>query len=891
MKTMFSLPGMPHWAWAAATPAQAGPPHDPPGMRHLLAQAEGRSDDEERETVRAHRRRRTTPPGPEGRERADAPQRRRPAAQRQEPPSTPAGGRTGAQRPSTRPTTSGTGVPLPSAQQLQQGVRLLQGLGLPRGVIIGIGILLVICVVGAMILMGGRDGDQAISGIEQEGAVPERATATPLATAPVVSATPTRAPVPVMPISPSTEGQTWLVMLYQDADDKVLEQDIFVDLNEAERVGSTDRVQIVAQVDRYSAGYSGDGDWSTTKRFYVTRDDDLNRVGSELLADLGEVNMADGAVLVDFVTWAIQTFPADKHVLIMSDHGMGWPGGWSDAAPGGREQSDIPLASRLDDHLYLMEVDDALQAIRDRTGLQQFEVIGMDACLMGHLEVFAALAPHARYAIASQETEPALGWAYTKFLSALTEDPDMTGAELGQRVVESYIRDDQRILDEEARNEMLGRGAGLGGLFGLMSGPTAEQMAQQMEREITLAAIDLAALPELMASVNDLAYVLQGADQAVVARARTYARSFTSVFGKDVPPAYVDLGSFAQLAANESGDPNVVQAVERVLAALDASVVAERHGPGKEGATGVSVYWPNSDLYKNTVTGAASYTAVARRFAAESLWDDLLAYHYTGRAFERSSADLVVPERGAEVGKPGAGRIALSPVRVSAPSAAPGRPVLLSMDVEGQNIGHIYLFVGYLDAASNSIFVADMDYLESDRTREVDGVYYPVWSEGDAFTIEFEWEPFVYAIDDGTQRVVAALKPESFGALPEDAVYSVDGSYTFADDGTTRQARLYFRDGVLYQAFGFAGDRDAGAPREIIPRSGDAFTVLETWMDLDPSGGAVRMASQEGGTLTFGDQVFAWRELDAAPGDYVVGFIVEDLDGARYEAYGQVRVE
>ena len=36
---------------------------------------------------------------------------------------------------------------------------------------------------------------------------------------------------------------TWLVMLYQDADDKILEQDIFVDLNEAERVGSSAKVQ------------------------------------------------------------------------------------------------------------------------------------------------------------------------------------------------------------------------------------------------------------------------------------------------------------------------------------------------------------------------------------------------------------------------------------------------------------------------------------------------------------------------------------------------------------------------------------------------------------------------------------------------------------------------
>ena len=53
-------------------------------------------------------------------------------------------------------------------------------------------------------------------------------------------------------------------------------------------------------------------------------------MGSQQVADLGEVNMADGDTLVDFVTWAVETFPADKHVLIMSDHGMGWPGGWSD---------------------------------------------------------------------------------------------------------------------------------------------------------------------------------------------------------------------------------------------------------------------------------------------------------------------------------------------------------------------------------------------------------------------------------------------------------------------------------------------------------------------------------------------------------------------------------
>ena len=64
-----------------------------------------------------------------------------------------------------------------------------------------------------------------------------------------------------------TTDQTWLVMLYQDADDKILEQDIYVDLNEAERVGSSDRVHIVAQVDRYPRRLRGDGDWSGTRRY------------------------------------------------------------------------------------------------------------------------------------------------------------------------------------------------------------------------------------------------------------------------------------------------------------------------------------------------------------------------------------------------------------------------------------------------------------------------------------------------------------------------------------------------------------------------------------------------------------------------------------------------
>ena len=62
-------------------------------------------------------------------------------------------------------------------------------------------------------------------------------------------------------------------------------------------------------------------------------------------------------------------------------------------------------------------------------------------------------------------------------------------------------------------------------------------------------------------------------------------------------------------------------------------------------------------------------------------------------------------------------------------------------------------------------------------------------------------------------------------------------------------------------------------------------------MDLDAQGRVVQVAKQEGGTLTFGDQMFTWETLDAAPGQYIVGFVVEDLDGNTYETFSQMRVE
>ena len=211
---------------------------------------------------------------------------------------------------------------------------------------------------------------------------------------------------------PTSPDQTWLVMLYLDADDEIIEEYINFSLNEAELVGSSEQVQIVAQLDRFEGGFAGDGDWKTAKRFYVTQDSDLSAIGSEELADLGEVNMADPDTLTEFVIWSMENYPADKYVLILSDHGGGYTGGWSDQSASG-------------DSLTLIELDSALAQVQAETGLEQFELIGFEACLMSSLEVYTAIAPYARYSVASEEVSR----AYNRL--ALCRFPDRPGQRSG----------------------------------------------------------------------------------------------------------------------------------------------------------------------------------------------------------------------------------------------------------------------------------------------------------------------------------------------------------------------------------------------------------------------------------------------------------------------------
>lgn len=846
---------------AAGQTAHSLPAHESESFRICFA-------DKPDETIEARRRRRGSPGGPSGR--ADMPGR----------PSSSGSGGTG------RPSSGGTGGGFPSSS----GTGIPGGFGkLPIGVII-----LIIAVYFLFTLFSGNDettptpestSADVSSNIVENTPLPTR----PSVNVPIVLPTsrPTRAAASSTTNNPD---QTWTILLYQDADDSVLEQDIYMDLNEAEQVGSSDQVNIVAQIDRYAGAYQVDGDWTTTRRYYLTRDNDLFHVHSKVIKDLGEVSMADPQTLIDFATWAIKAYPADKYVLILSDHGMGWPGGMTDPKPAARRNVDTAFAQAVQSNMmFTNDLDRALGEIREQTGIDAFEVVGLDACLMSHLEVYSALQAHTRYVVTSQETEPSLGWAYSSFLQALTDNPGMDGAQLSADIVSSYIDEDQRILNKEARADFLRQGSPLGSLFGQPADVSPAQLTQQIGKAVTLNAAEMDALPGLMDSLNQLAYVLQQENPSLVAKARTYAQSYTSVFGKDVPPSYIDLANFAQWLQQESSSSAVQQAASAVIEQVSQVVVAEKHGTEKSGSAGVSIYFPNSQLYQTSLAGARSYAQIADRFVADSLWDEFLAFHYTGVPFAMDSRSMAVPDATTKVAAPAAGQIEVSALRLSTTSANYDEQVTFEADLSGKNIGYVYLFVGYYDPNSNSILIADKDYLESPETHQVADTYYPNWADGENFTLKYTWTPTVFAIDDGTTTAVALLSPERYGASAEEAVYTSDGIFTSSSTGESRYARMYFSNGQLTRLVAYTGTEPIGMVSELIPEDGDQITLIQTWLESDGSGG-YRQVTENGETLTFGSQTFTWKELYADAGTYVVGFIVSDLDGQEQQVLDQIEI-
>ena len=154
-------------------------------------------------------------------------------------------------------------------------------------------------------------------------------------------------------------------------------------------------------------------------QIYQIKNGELIRLES----DMGNGGMTDPENLTEFINYCSQNFPANRNNLIMWDHGGGSVSGF------GYDEKNS-LSGSMD----LAEIDKALS----NAGVK-FDFIGFDACLMATAETALMLNDHADYMIASEETEPGIGWYYTNWLTKLGKNTSMPTVEIGKNIIDDFV--------------------------------------------------------------------------------------------------------------------------------------------------------------------------------------------------------------------------------------------------------------------------------------------------------------------------------------------------------------------------------------------------------------------------------------------------------------------
>ena len=249
------------------------------------------------------------------------------------------------------------------------------------------------------------------------------------------------ASLPVMDkAAPSLPGakaakKKWTVMVFVNGKND-LEAAGLLNLNMMELVGSNKDVSIVAEIGRMKGQAQGDtaddGDWTGSRRIYVQKDDDMEKIKSPAVMTTPTVDMGDYKRAVDFVKWSKKNYPAEKYLLILWDHGSGWMDPRKEAKAAASNDKGISFDDETGNYIRTREIG---SIVREAGGV---DVLAFDACLMQMGEVLSEVKGSAQVMVGSEETISGVGYPYHIFLSAMAREPGMGAEKLGTILVEAY---------------------------------------------------------------------------------------------------------------------------------------------------------------------------------------------------------------------------------------------------------------------------------------------------------------------------------------------------------------------------------------------------------------------------------------------------------------------
>ena len=257
---------------------------------------------------------------------------------------------------------------------------------------------------------------------------------------------------------------------------------------------------------------------------------------SMLVENAGSKAMVKPETLTEFIQYCASNFPANRYDLILWDHGGGSVQGYG-------YDEKYKSSGAMD----LGEISDALKA-----GGVKFDFVGFDACLMATAETAFMLDDYADYMIASEESEPGVGWYYTDWVTALGKNTSISTLELGKIICDTFV---------------------------------AECATSARGQSTTLSVIDVAEFANTVPSAlkafsNDVSSMLSSDGYATVSSARGKTREFASSSRID----QIDLVHFAKNLGTEKG--------KALADALLGAVKYNRTSSDMTNCYGVSAYFP-----------------------------------------------------------------------------------------------------------------------------------------------------------------------------------------------------------------------------------------------------------------------------------------------------------
>lgn len=240
------------------------------------------------------------------------------------------------------------------------------------------------------------------------------------------------------------EEKDWTVLVYAEGRNRMAYSTNLA-LNMMEHIGSDDRVNIVAQAtvepawnERFAPGMER----VNTRRYYIVKDNDREKITSPVVGDLGEKVALDSGTMADFVAWGMKEFPAKHYMVIIKKHGLGFA----------KTDKFVPLSAR--------DLGKALETVEQKTG-KKVDVLSFDSCSMQMMEVGYEIKDRAKVMTASQEDVFAADYPYDRVLWGIEHNAScISPREVGELVVEAHRQAVPEGIQTAADLQKLGEAGG-----------------------------------------------------------------------------------------------------------------------------------------------------------------------------------------------------------------------------------------------------------------------------------------------------------------------------------------------------------------------------------------------------------------------------------------------